>query len=378
MNHINNPEAIEKGRMKAIVGFLGGSLATVALAYKLTTIAKQYVSLLAGVDRLVHHVKEAGGGEEIKGYFSDAWRLSFTGFTDAPGIQGFRRKIADMSPFLRNRFNNIDRDLKVINTEFKGPVGKAKDKFRYVGFYLMKACDLHVASVQWFAAYNWALNAKQNFTIEEARAFADDFVASAQGGARLVDIPAIQLTTIGKAVTPFFGPAAAAANTRIAGLSVFKEMTPGERARFAVDNIALPILALGLISGIQAGLLSALIGGGDDDDWDRIKRRMFVAMLSEPLSGIAVVQDIADAVVRSAIEHKPITRDALEAGFLRPVNDVFRNGANAIRSFDDPANAVYLMSSAVGEAIGMPVIQVYEDYKKMIQWNFGDEDSKKK
>jgi viroplasmin and RNaseH domain-containing protein len=30
----------------------------------------------------------------------------------------------------------------------------------------------------------------------------------------------------------------------------------------------------------------------------------------------------------------------------------------------------------MGMLFGMPVVQVYEDYEKMILWNFGDEDSK--
>jgi len=374
MNYINNPFQ-NTGKGRQLANWLGASFATIALGYKATTIEKQYVSLLLGVDRLVNRIKKEGGGEEIEGYFNDAWNFSFTGFDDAPGIRGFRRRIADMSPFLRSRFNNIDRDLTVIDTEFKGKVGKATDRFRSIGFLGLKLCDLHVAGVQWYAAYTWALNSKQKFSEEEARAFADDFVASTQGGARTIDMPAIQLSDLGKAVTPFFGPACAAFNTRLAGLAAFKEMTAGERVAFAVDNFILPVVALGLISAIQSGIFKAAIGG-DDDDWDRVRRRSFIAMLSEPVSGIAVIQDVADAVVRAAVNGKPIQGEVLEVGAFRPFNDVIRDAYSAIRNWDNPDYALYLGVSAAGEAMGLPVVQVYEDYEKMILWNFGDEDSK--
>lgn len=375
MNYINNPFQ-NTGKGRQLANWLGASFATVALGYKITTIEKQYVSLLLGVDRLVNHIKKEGGGDEIQGYFKDAWDLSFTGFPDAPGIRGFRSKVADMSPFLRSRFNNYDRDITVVNSEFKSKAGQATDKFRYVGFLGLKLCDLHVAGVQWYAAYQWALNSKQNFSDTEARAFADDFVASTQGGARTIDMPAIQLSDLGKAVTPFFGPACAAFNTRLAGLAAFKEMTPSERVSFAVDNFLLPVVALGLISAIQGGLLAAAIGGGDDDDWDRIRRRSLIAMLSEPVSGIAVIQDVADAVVRAAVNGRPIQDEVLEVGAFRPFNDIVKNAYGAVRAWDNPDYALYLGVSAAGEAMGVPVVQVYEDYEKMILWNFGDKSSK--
>lgn len=355
MDHVNNPDKMEHGRWKDVANRLSSALVVSALGFKLPTMAKQYASLTIGAERLGP-------------YFYDAVQLACN------DLKKFREKVADESPFLRDRYNLIDRDLSVVNTEFKGPVGKASDKFKQAALFGLKWNDLNVASVQWWAAYQWALNnKKENFTKSEARAYADDFVASTQGAARTIDVPAVQLETLGKLLTPFFGPACAAANTRIAGLRNFGKMGAGERIAFVLDNLMIPGLWMAFIAAVQRGLFFA----DDDDDWDRVRKQSFIALLTEPVSGVPIIQDIADGMVRSAVTGKPVSTGFFDVSLLRPAEDTARNADELLRHLDNIGYSLYLGTSIAGILTGMPVVQVYEEYEKMYQWNFGDSKSKK-
>ena len=353
MDNVNNPDKGDKGLWKQVANKLGACLATTALGFKITTMAKQYASVTIGAERL---------GD----YFHDA--VSFA----LRDLKGLRRVVNEESPFMRDRYNLMDRDLRVVNTEFKKPIAKAADKYRYAAFWGLKQNDLNVAAVQWYAAFNWALDPKRGMTKDQARAYADDFVASTQGAARTIDTPVVQLETLGRLMTPFFGPACAAANTRLAGLSVFKQMDAGERIAFAVDNFLVPGLVMTLVAAVRGGLLSP----DDDDDWDRIRKQSLIALLTEPVSGLPLVQDIADGVVRAAVTGRPAQGGVFEVSLFRPAEDVSREFVNMFRYWNELGYTTYAAASITGMLFGMPVVQVYEDYEKMILWNFGDKSSK--
>ena len=150
-------------------------------------------------------------------------------------------------------------------------------------------------------------------------------------------------------------------------------MTAGERIAFAVDNFMVPGLAMALIAAVQSGLISP----DDDDDWDRIRKRSLTAMLTEPVSGVPVIQDIADAAVRSAVTGKPVQNGIFEVSLFRPAEEASRDFINLLRNWDNAGYSLYIGASLAGQLVGMPVVQVYEEYEKMYQWNFGDKKSKK-
>lgn len=353
MDNVNNPDKGETGLWKKAAQKLGACLATAALGFKITTMAKQYASLTIGAERL-------------GGYFSDAVSYALH------DLRGLRREVSNLSPFMRDRYNLMDRDLKVVNTEFKKPLAKAADKYRYAAFWGLKQNDLNVAAVQWYAAYNWALDPARGMTKDQARAYADDFVATTQGAARTLDTPVVQLETLGRLLTPFFGPACAAANTRIAGLSVLKDMDAGERIAFAIDNFMVPGLVMALVAAVRSGLADP----DDDDDWDRIRKQSLTALLTEPISGVPVVQDIADATVRSAVTGKPVQNGVFEVSLFRPAEQASRDFINLMKNWNNLGYSLYVGASLTGQLLEMPVVQVYEEYEKMYNWNFGDEDSK--
>lgn len=355
MDNVNNPDKAEHGFWKDAANRLSAALAVSALGFKLPTMAKQYASLTIGAERL-------------GSYFYDAVEYALK------NPRGLRREVGEMSPFMRDRYNLIDRDLAVVNDEFKGPVGKASAKFSRAALFGLKWNDLNVASVQWYAAYQWAIhNEKENLTESQARAYADDFVASTQGAARTIDIPLVQLEALGKMLTPFFGPACAAANTRIAGLRNLGKMGAGERIAFVLDNLMIPGITMALIAAVQRGLFFA----DDDDDWDRVRKQSFIALLTEPVSGVPIIQDIADGMVRSAVTGKPVSTGFFDVSLLRPAEDTARNADELLRHLDNIGYSLYLGTSIAGILTGMPVVQVYEEYEKMYQWNFGDSKSKK-
>lgn len=355
MDNVNNPDKAEHGFWKDVANRLSSALAVSALGFKLPTMAKQYASLTIGAERLGPYFYEA-----VEYALKD--------------LRGLRDEVSDMSPFMRDRYNLIDRDLSVVNEEFKEPVGKASAKFKRAALWGLKQNDLNVASVQWYAAYQWAIhNEKENLTESQACAYADDFVASTQGAARTIDVPLVQLETLGKMLTPFFGPACAAANTRIAGLRNIRKMGAGERIAFVLDNLMIPGLSMALIAAVQRGLFFA----DDDDDWDRVRKQSFIALLTEPVSGIPIIQDIADGMVRSAVTGKPVSTGFFDVSLLRPAEDTARNADELLHHLDNLGYSLYLGTSIAGILTGMPVVQVYEEYEKMYQWNFGDSKSKK-
>jgi hypothetical protein len=351
VDHVNNPEKVFK--YGKFANQLASIMATTALGFKVTTMEKQWASLLIGIDRL-----EKEGGETAKGYFTEA----FFEFWQNP--REFRRKWSNESPFLRDRFNLKDRDLRIVDTEFKKPLEKASDVYRYWAFYGLKQMDLCVAAIQWSAAYNYAYQEK-GLTERQASAYADDFIAASQGAARTIDIPAIQLDALGRAITPFFGPACAAFNTRVAGFSVIGKMTPEQRVAFAVDNLAVPALMCAFIMATANGLLFA----DDDDDWDRVRKAFLRNLLSEPISGFPIVQDLADASVNAIVNGNFNGRQIFDVAMLRPLEDITQDTVKAISNLDNPDYALYLGTSIAGEVLNMPVVQVYEEYEKLLMRN---------
>ena len=357
----------DKKAESRFVRMIGARMATLALGYKLTTILKQAGSLLVGVDRL--------GG---------TFSASYQKFISEP--VKFVRDVCDKSPFMRDRFNLRDRDLAVLDEEYKSGRLKAEAMFRRVGYAAMKYHDLCVAAVQWDAAYNHAYtefltemskgaSLKQD-EIEEikglARGYADDFVAMSQGGARDIDIPAVQMDQVMKILTPFCGPAIAAFNTRAANIdAAFQgKMSLSNGIKAIIYNLVFPAVWNGLVMSLKAGLLYTAFGGGDDDDEERAKIAFWQAALSEPLSGIPLVQDVNEAMVRMLLNPRGSAVNGIfDVSALRPVEDAVRDVNGIMHNWDNPWYVMYLSASALGELYGMPAIQVIEDWEKWVKNN---------
>jgi len=345
MDFVNNPD--QRFKYGKIANRVASIMATAALGFKVTTMEKQWASLWVGVDRLGN-----------AGYFTDA----FESFWSNP--KAFVDAVSEISPFIRDRYNLIDRDLTVLDTEFKKPIEQFEDKYRQLAFLGMKKMDLCVAAIQWQAAFDFAQNTYKDMTISMCRAWADDFVASSQGAARTIDIPAVQLDAIGRMLTPFFGPACAAANTRIAGLSVYGKMDAGERLSFAVENFVVPALMCAFIMAVANGLFRI----DDDDDWDRVRRSFFRNLLAEPISGIPYVQDVADAMIGVFVDGRAGGRNVFEVGMLRPAEDMMSDAKKILvnlRNLDNLDQSLYIGARIAGEWYGITVIQAAEDYEKM-------------
>jgi hypothetical protein len=185
-----------------------------------------------------------------------------------------------------------------------------------------------------------------------------------------VDIPEVQLSTFGRLITPFFGPSAAAANTRIAGFSTMRDMTPAERIIFVVDNLLIPGLEQAVVMAVSAGAIGMAVSGDDDeDDWDRVQQKFLISMLTEPLSGIPLIQDISDAAIRSAVTGKPVQSGVFDVSLFRPLEESARDMNQIIRNMkkmEDFGYSLYLGASIAGILTRMPIIQVYEDYERML------------
>lgn len=354
MQHVNVPENREA---TSLIQRWGASiLPTAALAYKFGPILSQLQSITVGAERLGR-------------YF---WS-SFFEFHAHP--VNMRRRVAELSPFMRDRYNQRERDLKDIGTEFDNAFVRAVDWYRRVGFFGLKLLDLHVAGIQWWAAYNQALsNEANNLTPHEAAVFADDFVASTQGAARVVDVPEVQLNAFMRTLTPFFGPAVAAFNSRMAVLSSLKKMDVGE----AVEAVIMTILVPAILAGVKGGLLQGPSSGDDDDDWGRVQRGFVRGLLSDVTSGIPIVQDISDAVVSAAQTNGKSLRNGniFEASTLRPANDAAKEAFDLATHFDNHEYAAYVGTSLVSEILGIPFVSAYENWEKFTLRHFGDSDSK--
>ena len=98
------------------------------------------------------------------------------------------KTMIEMSPYMKNRMDNVDRDIRKHTKNFKPQFevkGMTVEDIRDAGFWGIKAVDMMNAMPAWWGAYNKALETMDN---EEAIKFADTKIQSSQGSGLPIDL----------------------------------------------------------------------------------------------------------------------------------------------------------------------------------------------
>jgi hypothetical protein len=340
--------------------WLKGHLTVLALGLNPQTMAMQLSSVTLGWDEL--------GGQ----FLADAYNPA--------NFKANLERAQTLSGFMRERMNLKDLDVRakiadLTDTEVQRVLRGSKAAL----FKPMQWLDLAVAVPAWNAAFNKAKAEGKNDVL--AVAYADEFVAKTQGGARVIDLSTAQMTKAHALLTPFavfFSATSAASTLLTAKIHQIKrgEMTVGEAIFSMLTNAILPMAFGAFIRAVFNGPWD------DEDDTDRAYRSAVKEVVTYPFSGIPGVRDAFDALASMGINKAfgvpdygrktvlgiPVVEvldDAYgEKGFIGAVS------ATLDGNFD---RGVYMAANTVANAFGLPVIHVYQrTLKQLDKWGIDE------
>lgn len=314
-------------------------------------------SLWGNVQSVVRQVGSWSVGlSDVKGYYMEAVTQCITNAQEMYDI-AFAK-----SGFMRDRHNLKDYDLQeAFTTLDKNEAEKALYKLQQAGFAPMRWADMKVALPLWHAMYRKSLD--EGMDDKEAVAKADEFVAATQGGNRAIDRSVIQLSRL-KFFAVFMSAAGAYFN---------KNMETVDKIKFGKISTAEGVYTLaleGLLPAAASGLISWVFAGGlGDDDEDKATRAFWRTILTEPISGMPIIRDIADFAIGKALGNRGGQKVALEHSYLRGVNTIIDRVFNPVSGpfENDVYNFLYSTSKVISELYNVPVIDVYERAKKIAQ-----------
>jgi hypothetical protein len=340
------------GFLKKLEAWGRGVMTSTALMGSVSTMAMQMGSATVGV-------------EELGGFYPKSLARYLS---NPPAASKF---VQSKSAFLRDRANFMDIDLREGVRAFRpGKASEAARTLRKWGYAGMRMLDVQLASVLWNGAYEKGLTA-DGMSDAEAVAYADDFVARTQGGARTVDLSPFQLTEFGRFLAPFISATNAAYNVLL--------HNAGAMRHGVHSSVGAAILANALIPWIIPILVRGLLAGGNGDDghmMDRRMRAMIREALSSPFGGIPVLRDAAD-ILAGAVSAKITGQPASAGGSVGDgsfggLTDAVKDSASSVSAAwdGDYRKALYKASRAAGAMFRLPVIQIYDRARRIADgWN---------
>ena len=332
-------------------------LTTTALFGNPQVVAMQLASATIGINELGTH------------YYSAAAE------TAANPVAAIRFILAK-SGMMRDRFNLQDLDLQTaVNNLTDGKFTRIRRNLSAAGFFPMRALDLLVATPGWKGAYTKAVEGGAGEI--EAVAAADEFVARAQGASRPLDMSYVQLSSMGRMITPFYSAVSAAYGmaTKTTQRILGGHARGVEAIYAAFANLVMPYL-------VMAPLIRwAFAGGLTGEDPDAAARAFIRELISGPFGGIPVLRDLSDYAATDISgkltgESTFQWRTAVEAANLRVLNDLGLNIYDAAKSLteDNPERALYLASEVAGAVMRVPAVQTYERAVRLYNRNFGEQE----
>lgn len=337
------------GFLKKLEAWGRGVMTSTALMGSVSTMMMQVGSATVGVEEL--------GGFYLK---------SFARYLSNPA--GMSKFVQSKSAFLRDRANFMDIDLREGVRAFRpGKASEAVRTLRKWGYAGMRALDVQLASVLWNAAYEKGLTA-DSMSDAEAIAYADDFVARTQGGARTVDLSPFQLTEFGRFLAPFISATNAAYNVLLHNAGAMRHGVHPAQGTAILVNALVPWIIPILVRGLLAG------GGGDDGDMlDRRMRAMIREALSSPFGGVPLLRDAADilaGVLSAKIMGQPASAGGnVGDGSFGGLTDAVRDSSGAVSAAwdGDAKKALYKAARAAGALFRLPAVQIYDRARRIAE-----------
>ncbi|UDQ99394.1 hypothetical protein AAEX28_04735 [Lentisphaerota bacterium WC36G] len=267
-----------------------------------------------------------------------------------------KNEVFELSPFMRDRFNNVDIDLKksmnsVKNSKTKNFI-KGTANAGYIGIKIM---DTAVAFPMWRAAYYQQLEKHGNS--KQAVIFADNLIATTQGSSQLKDMSVMQLHPLGRFFTMFTSATQALGNRFYThGKAITKGQLKGTHAASFIFSEV-------LIQAMMQGLIRCIASGELDPANERTQKLFASESLGYFFQGLPIVRDaFSFTFARTMGENvyfRGIGSPAAEVPTwaIKTLNDIFQS---------DTSNEQRLI--AISEAVCIPAglnpAKVYKQLKK--------------
>lgn len=271
-----------------------------------------------------------------------------------------RRAVNEKSAYMASLSKGMDIDYQRAEKAFNASIStKVWTRLRDDGFVLFNWFSHVVNTPVWVAAYSQKI--ESGATESEAVAYADDFIASTQGGTRPIDLSAGELLPTVRGLTVFYSGVRALANKmdRTAVRLVHGEASAAE----VVCNLLLPVLA-------PAALMYLRSGGGegeDEEDDPRLKAAMKSILMTVP-DRFPVVRDAADFALTRALGLGDRRSNYSTAGG-RAINVMQDTSLAVIKAIgnEDYDYAAYKMAEVLGAALQVPTVTMYRDIQKQME-----------
>lgn len=257
------------------------------------------------------------------------------------------REVNGKSDFMANRSLTRFRELNELRNKVQdeSATGAA---IKTGAFYLMMRAQQMVDVPTWLGAYEKAVHAGNNE--ERSISLADQAVIDAQGGGQLKDLSTIERGgPVLKIFTVFYSFMNTALNLGVA--QTMTANTPAKKAKLAVDYLLLytvpPVLGY--------FLKKALTPGGDDEDWDKLAKKLAAEQMSYLMGLMVVVREFGE--VSKIVAGAEGVRDYSGPAGVRTIADSIKFATQAKQGdFDDAFRKSAI--NLIGDVTGLPAAQI--------------------
>jgi hypothetical protein len=294
-------------------------------------------------------------------------------FAHGPNIKKVFDEIAEMSPEMRDRMKNYDRDvrdaLSKLNIVSNKKGALSAMEFYTSGayesfFYAVGMMDLATSIPTWLGAYHKAIDGKVKgvAVADHARAvdYADKVVRTTQSAGRVMDLAAIQRgDELFKLFTMFYSQMSIQFNTFY-----------NEFADFAKTKNAAKFAGFILVAWFGQQILEGLLRGrgpDDDDDW---WKWAVSNSISFPLETMVFVRDIVGGMKRYRYGATPA---------LQAFENLSRIGKSATKMASGEKDEITrsdirAIVDTVGYFAGLPTRQLWQTAEYFTDWYTGEEE----
>ncbi len=271
---------------------------------------------------------------------------------DAARMESTVKWISEKSDFMRLRSKTFNRELREISQRVRG-----KSKLMQVVdaslFALMQKMQMVADVPTWIGAYEKALAGGVDESA--AVALADEAVLASQGGGTTKDLAAVQRNM--PFLTQFYSYFNTTMNLVVETTAATNFKQPAAVAGWLGDMVLLTV-----IPAILPALITYLLKGGDEDDPEKLAKKLLEWQASYMLGMFVGLRELPAL-------WSPFDYAGPPAGKL--VNDGKRLVQQAGQGEIDDA-AVLATIGFLGTALGIPTTQMIRSYKGWKAWDEGD------
>lgn len=257
------------------------------------------------------------------------------------------REVNAQSDFMTNRSRTLFRELNELRNKVQDE-GVLSGAAKRGAFYLMMRAQQMVDVPTWLGAYDKAIHAGNDQ--DRAVSLADQAVIDAQGGGQLKDLSAIER---GGPALKLFTVFYSFMNTtfNLAAGQTMTANTPARKAKLAADYL----LLFTIPAVLSTVLKDALTPGGDDEDLDKLAKKLAAENLSYMMGTMVVAREFSQA--GKIVTGAEGVRDYQGPAGLRMIGDSLTFGKQVMQGeFDDAFRKSAI--NLIGDFTGLPAAQV--------------------